>query len=188
MFTEENVLLATAAVDVRIALLDADDHFPLLQAGETPLEQLFLCAVCVAGEFPGNVHRCATGDEVEDGGWDEFVGEDEVGRLDGFVGCAREEIGVARPGARENDAAFTLGWGGCARGPDFGGGAAGEFAEESVDVGVCDGGQAAQRPVFADLGQPAHATATGGFFALFQDELVEGRGLAAVFLFGLEIL
>lgn len=61
--------------------------------------------VGVSRELAGDVKRCTAGDEGEDGGGDELVGEDEVGGLDGFEGGGGEEVRVPGAGANELDAA-----------------------------------------------------------------------------------
>ena len=85
-FAEEGIFLAAPAVDVWIALLQSEDHQSLLQCFKAELEELLLCGVCVTREFASNVDWCSSRDEVEDGGRDEFVGEDYGGGLDGAVG------------------------------------------------------------------------------------------------------
>lgn len=87
MLSEEVEFFAAAAVDVGVALLEADDDLAGLESLEAHGQELFLRLFGIAGEFAGDVDFGAAGDKIEDGGRDEFVGEDEVGGLDGAVGC-----------------------------------------------------------------------------------------------------
>lgn len=103
MLSEEVELFAAAAVDVRVALLEADDDLARLESIKAHGQELLLRFFSIAGEFAGDVDLGAARDEIEDGGRDEFVGEDEVGGLDGTVGCEGEEVGIAGAGTGEDD-------------------------------------------------------------------------------------
>lgn len=107
VLSEEVEFLAAAAVDVGIALLEADDDLAGLEGVQAHAQELFLRLLRVAGEFARDVDFGAAGDEVEDGGGDELVGEDEVRGLDCAVRGEREEVWVSGAGAGEDDAAFA---------------------------------------------------------------------------------
>lgn len=107
MLSEEVELFAATAVDVGVALLEAYDGLARLEPVQAHGQELFLCLFSIAGEFAGDVDFGAAGDEIEDGCGDEFVGEDEVGGLNGTVGCEGEEVGIARAGAGEDDPSST---------------------------------------------------------------------------------
>lgn len=92
------------------------------------------------------------------------------------MGGKGEEGGGTGAGTSEDDARSGTGpvveggdvdrWGirvGCRRGLRRGG----VGLEDSVDVSVCDGSQVAQRPVLADLGEPADSTGFGGGVVAF---------------------
>ena len=59
-----------------------------METGETEGEEFLLGELGVAGEFARDVDGCAAGDEVEDAGGDEFVGQDYIRAEDGFVCCS----------------------------------------------------------------------------------------------------
>lgn len=83
---EKHVFFPAAAVDIGIALLETENRQALGEVREPEFEQFLLGGIGVAGEFAGDVDGGAARDEVEDGGGDEFVGEDDGGDLDGAVG------------------------------------------------------------------------------------------------------
>ncbi|KAJ6446842.1 hypothetical protein O9K51_01615 [Purpureocillium lavendulum] len=176
-------LLAAAAVDKGVALLEAQDGLALAHAAQRRLEELLLGALRVAGELAGDVDGRAPRDQVQHGRGDELVGEDEVGAVDGVEGGAREERGVAGPAAGEDEPADP-GWrrralvvartteelarrGGV-------GAEARVRGEEAVDVLVGDGGELPQGPVLADLAEPADAPVAD---VLLGDEPVEAGAL-----------
>ena len=125
---KEVVLLATATVDVRVALLDPNHDFASLEACQTELEELFLGFVSVSREFSRNMDGGAAGNEVENFRGNKLVGEDEVGGENGFVSCTGEEIRIAGAGASEDNTACSCAGYYCCR-SHLRGAAAGEFAE-----------------------------------------------------------
>lgn len=177
-------LFAAAAVDERVALFEAEDGLAGEHAGVRGFQELLLRAVGVAGEFARNVHGRAARDQVEHACGHELVGEDQVGAENGLVRGAREQVRVARPAAGEDEPA-ELGLrsrvigaaAAAAEGRRRGGTAAGVTGEQPLDVVVGDGREAAQRPVFAHLAEPAHASRLD-VFVLFGDEFVKCRVLS----------
>ncbi len=107
MVSEIGEFFSASAVDVRITLLESDNNLACFQAGKAHGEEFFLRLFCVAGEFAGDVDFCAAGDEIEDGSWDEFVGEDEVCALNGAVSGYCQEIWTARARASEDYSSFS---------------------------------------------------------------------------------
>lgn len=95
---EKRKLLGAAAVDVRIALFEAQHGVTSLKGVKAKGEEFGLRGVGVAWEFARDVHGGPAWDEIEDGGGDEFVGQDESGCVEGLVGGESEEGG--RAGAR----------------------------------------------------------------------------------------
>lgn len=172
-------------------MLEAQDDLALTVAGEGHVEQLLLGEVGVARELAGDVDAGAAGDEVEDAGGDELVGQDEVGGLDGLVGGLGEEVRVAGPAACEDDLALLRGEragariGATGEAADGAGsllGGAGVGLEDGLDVVVADAGESAQRPILADLAQPAHPSRLGLVLGALDDEAVEVCALAALLL------
>ena len=85
-FFEKCILFPATAIDIRIALLEAEDCEAFLQCFETERKQFYLSSVGIPGEFAGNMYRGTAGDEIKDGRRDEFVGKNYGRRLDGFMG------------------------------------------------------------------------------------------------------
>ncbi|GJC97649.1 hypothetical protein ColKHC_06475 [Colletotrichum higginsianum] len=189
VLAEVRHLLAAAAVDERVALLQPQHRLALPRARQRQLVELLLRLVRVAGELARDPHGRAPRDEVQHARRHELVREDQVRRLDRLVRRARQEVRVSRPAAGEDDPPLLLlatGGGG-----ETGDGRrsrcgllgrrrrrrAGVRLQDGLDVVVVDGGKALQGPVLADLAQPPHAPVLGGVEVGVGDELVEGRGL-----------
>lgn len=178
---EVGQLLAATAVDEGVALLEAEDRLAGLCGGQRGGQQLLLGLLGVAGELAGDLDGRAARDQVQHARGHELVGEDEVGGLDGVVGCAREQVWVAGPAAGEDDPAERLRGAAVAvavAAPDA---LCGVFLcgdgvglEQAVDVVVADRGELLQGPVLADLAQPADPPVAR---ILLGDELVEQRAL-----------
>lgn len=83
---EISVLFRAAAVEIWISLLEPQDRMAFLQGVEAQSEKLRLRRVGVAGKLPSDVNGRAARDEIQHGGRDEFVGEDQSRRFDGAVG------------------------------------------------------------------------------------------------------
>jgi hypothetical protein len=63
VLTEEVELFGSAAVKVRVTLLQAEDGLALLDCSEAHFEEFLLRCVGVAGELAGDLDGCAAGDE-----------------------------------------------------------------------------------------------------------------------------
>lgn len=113
---EEEYLLATAAVDVWIALLEAQDCLAGLEAGKSGFEEFLLGEVSVAGEFARNVDGGVARDEVQNWRGHELIREDKISCVDGLEGRAGEEIGMAGAGASEDESPEGVVLGGRRRG------------------------------------------------------------------------
>lgn len=174
---EVGQLFAAAAVDERIALLEAEDRLAGLCGGEGGGKELLLGLLGVAGELAGDLDGRAARDEVQHAGGDELVGEDEVGGLDGVVGCAGQQVWVAGAAAGEDDPAERPRRAGVAVAVTAAGAPCDVFPcgvgvglEQAMDVFVADGGELLQGPVLADLAEPAYPPVARIFL---RDELVE---------------
>lgn len=106
VLAEVGELLAAAAVDEGVALLEAEDRLAGAGGGEGGGQELVLGLLGVARELAGDLDGGAARDQVEHARGDELVGEDEVGGLDGVVGCAGEQVWVTRAAAGEDDLAL----------------------------------------------------------------------------------
>ncbi|KAH6605207.1 glycoside hydrolase family 47 protein [Trichoderma cornu-damae] len=179
---EVGELLAAAAVDEGVALLEAEHGLAGPGGGQGGGEELVLGLLGVAGELAGDLDGGAARDEVEHARGHQLVGEDEVGALDGVVRCAGEEVGVSRAAAGEDDSALWLGRVGvgvaASRPPPRGVCLCvpGVGLEQAMDVFVAHGGELLQRPVLAHLAEPAHPPAAAAR-VFVRDELVEQRAL-----------
>ena len=96
VLAEEVEFFRAAAVEVWVALLEAEDGLALLYGSETHFQELLLCCVGVAWEFAGDFDWRSARDEFEDAGGDQFVCQNEVGTANGLESCCCEKIGVSR--------------------------------------------------------------------------------------------
>src|SRR5436189_5143080 len=97
MFAEEGQFFCTTAVEIRIALLEAQDMLALFQSFKPQAKQFFLRCISIARKLASYLHDSAAWDKIQHACWNKLVSEDEVRRLDRIVCRSGEEVGVARP-------------------------------------------------------------------------------------------
>src|SRR5947209_3761360 len=95
MFAKERQLFRTTAVQIWVALLQAQDMLALLQRFESETEQLFLCRISITRKLASNLDRCAAWNDIQDASRHELIGKDKVCRLNRIESCSGEEIRMA---------------------------------------------------------------------------------------------